>query len=105
MTDLNLWKISKVDVALHHELFNLIDEILENLVDKLREKRLSNRDEISMIDTSSVRVNNESFQEVNSKINTALKFLKSVIFYSTNFLYFNSSEVSVVTFITTLEDR
>jgi hypothetical protein len=41
-----LWKISKVDVALHYELFNFIDEILAILVDQLREKRISNKDEV-----------------------------------------------------------
>ena len=50
MTDVNLWKVRKIDVLYWHEVFNIIDEILEKQIsllkpslDEANEEELINR--------------------------------------------------------------
>jgi hypothetical protein len=54
LTDINLWKINRIDVLICHKLFNIIDEIFER-ANMIIEKNLSSgdREDVEMIiDTS-----------------------------------------------------
>lgn len=39
-TELGIWKSSRVDVVLHHELFNLVDGLLETYTLQLEQAQL-----------------------------------------------------------------
>ena len=65
LSQLSVWKASKVDVLIHHELFNLIDDLLQAVQGA--------PDHIVM---------------------RAIKFVKVTLIYATSAHYFSSSEVS-----------
>jgi hypothetical protein len=35
LTEMNTWKLSKIDILLSHELFDTLDEVLEALIKRL----------------------------------------------------------------------
>lgn len=68
LSQLSLWKGSKVDVLIHHELFNMIDDLLRAVHGQ--------PDQIVM---------------------RAIKFVKVTLIYAASAHYFSSSEVSPIT--------
>lgn len=99
-----MWKNSKVDIALCHEIFNLVDEVLEKLIESL-----TNRDahqDVIMIDTSSGIKTSEDpeVKKIKKAVMIMSKFLRVAIVFATNIQYFNSYEVSVQFILKYLEN-
>jgi hypothetical protein len=95
LSNLNLWRVSKVDLLINHELFNLIDSILESLTLELRKKGSSFMEDEEMKDQTETSGGvPESRPETDQKVAKVLKFLKIVLIYATNAHYFSSVDVS-----------
>ncbi|TNV74612.1 hypothetical protein FGO68_gene17266 [Halteria grandinella] len=70
-TDLATWKGSRICVVLNHQLFNLIDSLLEGLVLEREGKP-------------------QGAQEIDGKIQKVIKYLKVTTIYTTHIYYFSS---------------
>jgi hypothetical protein len=36
LTDINMWKASKIDLILNHQFFNILDELLEMMIVRMQ---------------------------------------------------------------------